>query len=307
MRILTAPTENFIESERTVLADDAAAGSNVDLTLTNTAGFAQPDYVRVGEPGTERAEICAINEAVVDGDPVRVATLRFAHEAGEPVVRLSYNKRKFYGSLTKGGAYVELTDDGSPLDIKVDDPLGTTLEYDGAEGYAFFKATYYNSVELTETDLADSEAVAGDQSGRYATLWSIRNKAGFEENAGIGDDRVERARKSAEGRINGKLAARYSLPLAEVPADVGECCRLIAAAALLFEEYGGENAQAKEFMAEAYAMLNAWADGTSAIIGADGVELAQVSYGLASFRPNAQTAVDRDNPTAPTMRKNRKY
>src|SRR4051794_9405442 len=90
---------------------------------------------------------------------VRVGTLKFAHKAGEPVVKYRYNQRRFYGSLTATGSYSELTTSGSPIAIQVDDPQGTTLEYTGDEGYAYFKATYWNSATSEETDDDDADAV----------------------------------------------------------------------------------------------------------------------------------------------------
>src|SRR5690606_9306424 len=105
-----------------------------------------------------------INAAVSPGANVQVATLKFAHKAGEPVVVYRYNKRKFYGSLTKTGTFTELTDDGSPVDMQVDDPQGTRIEYTGLEGYLYFKATYYNSETADETDVADADPVLADES-----------------------------------------------------------------------------------------------------------------------------------------------
>src|SRR5690606_34610268 len=153
----------------------------------------------------------------VTNDTITVATLKFNHQSGEPFVVFGYNQRKFYGAENATGSYSELTGDGSPKDINVDDPQGTFLEYTGTT-YTHFKATYFNSTTTEETDLADSNAVAGDESTRYAGIYGIRKHAGLAGNPRYSDLRIEDKRKQAENEIDSALAARYVLPLTEVPA-----------------------------------------------------------------------------------------
>src|SRR5215208_3378833 len=109
MKSFIAPTEPWIKTEIGTLNADATAGTNVTLTLVNNDGLAQNDYIVIGHEGSELAELELINQAVTAGASVRVATLKFNHKAGEPIVRYAYNQRKFYGSLTEGGSYSELT------------------------------------------------------------------------------------------------------------------------------------------------------------------------------------------------------
>src|SRR5690242_8483423 len=124
MKSLLAPTDEFIKLERSALTAAATAGSNVTLTLADNNGFANGDFIVIGVEGSETAELQQINQAVTAGTSVRVATLRFAHVADEPVVKYRYNQRKFYGSLTATGSYAELTSSGSSVTIEVDDPQG---------------------------------------------------------------------------------------------------------------------------------------------------------------------------------------
>src|SRR5829696_4328975 len=229
MRQFLAPTEEWIKTEIGTLNADATAGSNVTLTLINNDGLAQNDYIVIGHEGSELAELELINQAVTAGASVRVATLKFNHKAGEPIVKYGYNQRKFYGSLTEAGSYAELTSDGSPVNIQVDDPQGTLFEYTGST-YTYFKATYSNSTAAEETDIDDAVAVAGDQSGRYATLWAIRKHAGLAGNPLYSDVRLETKRKQAENEIKSAIMARYVLPLSEVPELITRICELLARA-----------------------------------------------------------------------------
>jgi len=275
MRVLQAPTEDFIKQERTTLATDATAGSNVTLTLENNDGMANETFIVIGREGSEQAELCQINQAVSAGQSVRVATLLFNHKKGEPVTVYRYNKRKFYGATEAGGSYTELTSDGSPKTIQVDDPQGTILEYSG-NTYTYFKATYYNSTTLTETSRDDADEVLADESARYATIYGIRKKAGLTENPYLSDGRVEDKRKQAENEINSTLITRYTLPLDEVPPLITLICELLAAGYLLYEEFGADGDGVK-FLGEARGILKAIQRGDQRLIGTDSTELAVVT------------------------------
>jgi phage gp36-like protein len=273
MRTLIAPTEDFIKTERTYLAANASAGTNVSLTLQNNNGIAQYTYIVIGYEGSELAEIQQVNTAVTPGQAVQVATLKFAHGKDEPVTVYRFNKRKFYGSVTEGGSYTELTADGSPADIQVDDPIGTSLEYTGVQGYEYFKSTYYNSQTTTETDIDDSDAVQGDQTGRYTSIYAIRKHAGLQNNPFYSDGRIEVKRKQAENEINSMIFSKYTLPLAEVPAMISYICELLAAGYIDYEEFGADGEGVK-WLGTARALLKAIQEDRQRLIGVDGDELA---------------------------------
>lgn len=293
MRQFIAPTEDFIKVERTRLAADATAGSNVTLTLENNDQIVNTDFIVIGHEGGELAELETVNQAVSGSTQVRVATLKFNHKAGEPVTKYRYNKRKFYGSLTETGSYTEITADGSPIAIQVDDPQGTVFEYTGNEGYAWFKSTYYNSNSpAIETDIADSIAVPADQSARYTSIYAIRKHAGIQGNPYYSDERVEAKRKQAENEINSALYALYVLPLAEVPALIQRVCELLAAGYIDYEEFGGDG-QGVKWLGEARGILKAIAEGRQRLIGSDGEQLQEktLTQGVQSY----PDGVDNDN------------
>ena len=271
MRTLLAPTEDFIKVERTYLDADASAGSNVTLTLKNNSGLANTDFIVIGQEGGELAELEQINAAVSGNTDVRVATLKFAHKKGEPVTKYRYNQRKFYGATTKTGSYTELTGEGSPKDIQVDDPQGTLLEYSGST-YTFFKATYYNSQTTDETDDDDAEAVEADESKRYTSLYLIRKHAGMVDNPYVNEAYVETKRQQAEGEINSAIFARYVLPLSEIPALIQNICTLLAAGYIDYEEFG-KDGEGVKWLGEARALLKAIANGKQRLLASDYTEL----------------------------------
>lgn len=272
MKSLIAPTEDFIKVERTVLDADASAGSDVTLTLKSNNSLAQNDFIVIGREGAEIAELEQINLAVSGNTQVRVATLKYAHKKGEPVTKYRYNQRKFYGATTKTGTYSELTSDGSPKDIQVDDPQGTLLEYTGLDGFLFFKATYYNSQTGEETAEADSIATEADESKRYCSLYDIRKQAGLTANPFITDGIIETYRKRAENEVDSAIFHRYALPLEEIPAIIENATTLLAAGYLDYQEFGREGEGVK-WLGEARGILKSIKEGKQRLLASDRTEL----------------------------------
>ena len=271
MRFLIAPTEDFIKQEKGKIAADVSAGSTVSITLESSEGFAVNDYVAIGYEGSELAELAQVS-AVADDTHITVTTLKFNHKANEPVRMYRFNQRKFYGSATSDGSYAELTGDGSPADIQVDDPQGTRLEYTGS-AFFFFKATYYNSTTTDESSEADAEAVEADESKRYASIYAIRKHAGLAGNTFYSDARIETKRKQAENEIDSAIFSRYTLPLSEVPALLGQITELLAAGYIDYEEFG-KDGEGVKWLGSARSLLKSLADGKRRLIGTDGTELA---------------------------------
>lgn len=270
MRTLIAPTEDFIKLERTAISADVSAGSSVTITVDNTDGISANDYVAIGIEGSELCELQQVS-SVPSNTSIIVSTLKFNHKKNEPVTKYRYNQRKFYGSETEGGTYAEITGDGSPVNIQVDDPQGTILEYT-SDTYLYFKATYYNATTGDETDTADSEEVAGDQSGRYSSLYGIRKHAGLVGNPFYSDQRIEKKRQQAESEINSYLQKRYTLPLSEVPGIVTYICELLGAGYIDYEEFGKEG-EGLSWLKEARSMLEKIAGGKMVLTTLSGAEM----------------------------------
>jgi phage gp36-like protein len=283
MKTLLAVTEDFIKRERGCLRDAASAGSNVAIPVDSAQGVAAGDYLVVGFEGNELAEMCLVTD--VTNTTITVGTLKFNHVEGEPFVVYRYNKRKFYGATSAAGSYTELTADGSPADISVDDPQGTLLEYSGST-YTYFKATYYNSTTTEESDIDEADAVYGDESTRYASVYAIRKHAGLAGNPRYSDLRIETKRKQAENEINSVLAAKYVLPLAEVPPLLSNICELLAAGYIDYEEFG-KDGEGVKWLGEGRALLKTIQKGTQLLIGADGTELTRnTKVGVLDGYPN---------------------
>jgi phage gp36-like protein len=293
MKTLIASTEDFIKLERGVLGADLTAGSNISTNVGNNDGLAQNDYIVIGYEGSELAELEQINAAVTAGTTVQLATVKFAHKAGEPWVKYSFNKRKFYGATSATGTFTELVSDGSPVDIQVDDPQGCRLEYTGST-YTYFKSTYYNSTLTEETDIDDAIAVLADESARYCSLYAIRKHAGLYANPFYSDLRIEMKRKQAENEIDSMIYARYTLPLTEIPAILSYICELLAAGYIDYEEFG-KDGEGVRWLGEARSILKDIKNGTRILIGSDGVEEPRrENVGRLAGLPNDTDTTDAD-------------
>lgn len=276
MRTFIAPNEDFIKKEHTALLADASAGTNVTISVLDNNGIALNSYVVIGYEGAEQTEIAKVNSAVTLGSLIQVDKLLFAHKADAPVTVYRFNQRKFYGCVTPTGTFVELTAYGSPANIQADDPQGTLFEYSGPEGYTYFKSTYFNSTTSEETDIADSDAVAGDQSTRYTTIYNIKHQAGLTNNPYITDGVVETYRKRAESEVRSIIMFRYNLPLVEIPAIIENCCSLLAAGYMDYREFGRDGEGVK-WLGEARGILNSIKKGAQRLLGADEQELPTIT------------------------------
>lgn len=303
MNSLIAPTEDFIFSEKSKITAAATAGSSVTLVLESNDGLAQNDYVVVKKPGHDQAHICKINAAVSGNTDIQVDTLKHDSAVGDEVTKIRFNQRKFYGCATESGTYTEITDDGSPKDIEVDNPNGTLFEYT-ASTYLYFKATYYNSQTTEETDIGDAIAVLGGESDRFCSINDIRQEAGLTDNQYISDSVVEDFRISAESEIKSSIYKKYSLPLSTIPKVIKTITKYLAAGGLLYKEYGSEadgtSKDGLEKLKQARSMLKSIRNGTLVLLDDDDAELtvSGASSDLSGW-PDSTTEDKTDEEDAP--------
>ena len=301
MKTILATTGPQIKGEKTELASDATPGSSVTLTVDSTEGFEANDYIVVGQLGRETAELQKIS-SVTDDTNLVVNDLNFNHKTNEPVQQFLYNQRKFYGAESEDGTYNELTSDGSPVTISVDNPSGTSMEYTGST-YRWFKATYYNSTTGTETDLSDADAMKADESDHYTTIDNIRQKAGIVDNPFYANHQVDIKREQAENEVKSSITARYTLPLSYVPHIVEYVTTVLAAGYILYEEYPDTD-HGKKMLGEARGILKGIRDGSHRLLGSDEKELSRAGDGTA---PSGSPSVDEEDDNLPAFTRNQVF
>lgn len=286
MQVLSAPIENAVLGEQSAFSADVVAGAT-SLTVYNTQGFVEHDYIIIGTIGYEKAELLQVKSVTVPGTLVLEVACSFAHLKDESIQRIFYNKRKFYRSATESGTYSHLSTAGSPVDIDVDNAEGNIFEDPDGTATSYYKATYFNTTTSKETDLSDSlPALAGD-SDHYTSVYKIKVEAGFKDNPYIDSDLIDRYRLEAESEIDGYVAGFYQLPFVSVPKMIQHICTLLAAGNLVSKEYGLEmdleiSKSGDKKIQRAEDLLKRIQEGTIKLIDSIGGVLSMTSSNLAS-------------------------
>src|SRR3990167_9092527 len=168
MQILIAPLEQHILGEKTKFSAEEAAGQTV-LSVENTQGFTANNDIILGQIGSELAEIVQIS--LVNTNSITTSTTKFIHKQGEPITKILFNKRKFSRSTTESGTYSHLSSEGSPVDIQVDQPEGTSFEDSTGTSSSWYKATYYNSTSGLESAIDTAVATKAGDVEEYTSLY----------------------------------------------------------------------------------------------------------------------------------------
>lgn len=287
MQILLAPTEDVVLREKSFISADEVVGQTT-ISVENAQSFAANNFVVLGEIGNETAEIKKI--ASVGSDLLSVVltvATKFEHLKDSPIQVIRYDKRKFYRSSTETGAYTHLSAEGSPVDIQVDQPEGTEFEDSSGISSSWYKATYYNSVDGSESSTDDAVATKAGDSQHYTSVYKIRVESGFEKNPYIGSDLVDRYRIEAEAQAEGSIAQAYQLPFSSVPRIFQHIVTLLSAGLLLSKEYGLEadvevSKTGQRKIDRAEELLKKIADSSILLIGEDGTELSKKTEVMAS-------------------------
>jgi len=290
LETLRAPTEEIVFGEITEFSADEAVAQTV-LSCGNASHYTVADYVVLGRPGDDTAEIKKISAISDDLTTITTDAIKFAHSKGEPITQIFYNQRCFYSCATEDGTYTQLIDDGSPVDIEIDRPDGTMFEDSNGTSITWYKSTYRNSTTADTTALSDAIATKARDSEHYTSIFKIRQEAGFEENYYVPDDLISRYRDESENQAESSIASVYSLPFSAKPKIFQQIITLLSAGLLLLKEYGleadveiGKTGQRKIDRAE--DMLQKILDGKLLLRDEDGNELSRTSIGAASGSNN---------------------
>lgn len=237
IRVPNFPDINI--KERSRLNADSAIGATT-LTLEYTSNMSASDYLYVGALGTERGEINTIT-TVASITGLTVPAMLKPHDRFDDVCTLFGNKIRVYraanvdGNVPADGSFSLL---GSAADIDADQNYTDITDATGGSDY-WYKYTYYNSTSTSETPLADAIAVRGGGYGDYASIESIRQEAGIQNNRFITDAQVNEKRQAAQAIINGALTGIYTVPFTSpINPQIAEITRKLAAGMILKNDYG---------------------------------------------------------------------
>jgi hypothetical protein len=149
--LLTINNPTLENAEKTVLTEPVSPLA-VALYVKSSQGFAENQYVIIGEPGVEKTEVKQVNSSVTDDLIIPVSSTEYSHNEGDPVYYARYTQIKIYKSSTVDGTYTLLTTE----DIDVDNK-GLVTIYDDTTGLStdYYKISYYNPTSTIESTLSD--------------------------------------------------------------------------------------------------------------------------------------------------------
>lgn len=276
--------------ERSQLTAAAAVGATT-ITVESSDGFEANTPLILGKGAQDGCELAVVASVPSATQITLTAALTYAHDAYEPVTGLVGRKMRIYRAPNVDGA---VPDDSAfaALASRTLDVDQTSTYYVDSEGSAsyWYKLTYFNDLNLDETDLSAAVAARGDDFGHYASLSQIRSKAGFDGATNLSDQRIDIERRAAEDEINTALKDYYTVPFVKpVPSDITSLTIQLAAGLLLMSVYGASHAQGKELTKSARARLEALRNGGGTL--ADSTD-APASSGV-SFYPDDTTEDER--------------
>lgn len=296
MQILIAPTEDIVLGEKSALSADIADSLST-IEVYNTTGFNIGDFIIIDELGSEIAELKEISSISTANLTITfTSALMNSHNKDSSITKIRFDKRKFYRSTSENGTYTHLSSEGSPINIQVDQPEGTEFEDTNGISSYWYKATYYNSKTFTETSLDDAVASKAGDDEHYTSIYKIKNEAGFQNNAYIGSDLVDRYRYEAEAIIESSLASKYQMPFSSIPKILQHITTLYAAGLLLSKEYGVESdidlsKSGESKITRAENLIQKIMDDQLVLVGVDGVTLQKKTDVLASCSNNYSSDV----------------
>lgn len=294
--------ENFGDAnhkEASFVGQDVAAAAT-SITAESGQGFESDLFVLVENPTSEFAEIKQIDS--VSSNAITLSSpLLYAHRQYSALTVLYCDKLRIYRALNVNGtapvdADFTLID---TIDIDPDQADSQYVDPAGSSDY-WYKFTYYNSVNLTETSIAATTAARGGGVTDYCSISDIRDEAGLSTNKHISDSLIARKRLEAQGEINSTLTGLYTIPFtAPVNILIDTICCKLAAGFLLVKNYGTmstlntNNGDSK--IKEARGLLEELNTRKKTLIDESGTDIS-IATGLGlSIYPDASTATNGPN------------
>ena len=141
----------------TYLTNEIVA-TGTTLTVKDTDGFADDDYIIIGSVGAKQSEIRKIGAAVSAGTSLTIGATVFAHPVGTKVTLIRYNQVEIYGDSTSDASAPTIIGSAETIDVSAGKNI---IEVATGDIQSFYYARYKNSNDSTFSAYADSVGAAG--------------------------------------------------------------------------------------------------------------------------------------------------
>lgn len=186
------------EQFTTLTASIAAAGTA--STVASNDDFAANDYIVLGNPGENQAEIVLIS-SVSGNNTINHGACKFAHGPGTPIYKILYNQISVERQANGSGAYSEIAE--GKVNIDIDSRDGFTIVSVAAGTSADnFKWRFYHANQGTYSSYSDVLAGTGASETSVAyMLAEFRAEARVPDHQAVTDEQVIRWFNAGQKRV----------------------------------------------------------------------------------------------------------
>lgn len=183
MKRISIPNPDFTQSQLTSLDSDYTSG--ITLTVINNVAFSANDYVVVGEPGSEKAELKKVT-GITNSDTIDIASgLNFDYAAGTPVYRAEYNAVEI--SYNDGTSWSVLSNLST---LQVDQDETVYIHDSGTDSYSY-RFRYRNVAKGIFSDYSATLSGAGFSKNQIGKMIeNVRRMANDTDRKVVSDDEI---------------------------------------------------------------------------------------------------------------------
>jgi hypothetical protein len=153
--------------QKTYLSGDEASGQTT-LSVLKGSDFSANNYVIIGIPGTEQAEIRKISSVSATTIVISAAT-SYDHNQGTIITFIPFNQFELYSASSSGGSFSLL----STTDIRPDS-LETYINRPSDANTVYYKIRFKNENDTTYSDYSDEVSGTGFS---FDTVYSVKKRA----------------------------------------------------------------------------------------------------------------------------------
>lgn len=200
MPLLTIEHPQLDQSLKTYFEAPLALG-NTGITSQNNGGFAANDFVVLGIPETERAEIKKVASVSGDKTVTLSAVTDFDHSADDPITQIAFDQIKLYRATSETGSYSLV----ATFDIQISTPGFSRYDDTAGTITSWYKIAFFNSQTAVEGELSDPIQAQGFKDRSVATMVKrVRRFADVMDKDAWPDEDIISELKEEQRRFNSK-------------------------------------------------------------------------------------------------------